>query len=136
MEPGWSSDREAFVQHDGDHVLDAAVLMMPLLNFIAPTDPRWLSSLDALGADLVSDSLVHRYDPQASPDGPSERRGNLLDLVLLVRRGANPDGRLDEAPLALEKMLIYANHVGLYAEQIAHTGEQLGNLPQPSPISR
>ncbi len=66
---GWSETRRAFVQHEDGDVLDAAVLMMPLAKFIAPTDPKWLSTLDALTQDLVSDSLVYRYDPRSSPDG-------------------------------------------------------------------
>ncbi len=55
MHRGWSVHRRAFVQHEDDDVLDAAVLMMPLAKFVAPTDPKWLSTLHALGADLVSD---------------------------------------------------------------------------------
>src|SRR5438309_1954310 len=69
MQRGWSSERHAFVQHEDGDVLDAAVLMMPLTRFIAPTDPKWLATLDALTAELVSDSLVYRYDPRVSPDG-------------------------------------------------------------------
>ncbi len=69
MTRGWSQERGAFVQHYDDDVLDASVLMMPLTKFLAPTDPRWLATLDALGAGLVADSLVYRYDPAASPDG-------------------------------------------------------------------
>jgi GH15 family glucan-1,4-alpha-glucosidase len=69
MERGWSEDRQAFVQHEETEVLDASVLLMPLVNFIGPRDPRWLSTLNAIGEELVSDSLVYRYDPEASPDG-------------------------------------------------------------------
>jgi GH15 family glucan-1,4-alpha-glucosidase len=69
MDGGWSPRLKAFAQYEGGDVLDAAVLLMPLVKFISPTDPRWLSTLDALTASLVSDSLVYRYDPQASPDG-------------------------------------------------------------------
>jgi GH15 family glucan-1,4-alpha-glucosidase len=68
-ERGWHPGRRAFVQHYGGQVLDASLLLMPLVKFIAPTDPRWLSTLDALTADLVSDSLVHRHHVEASPDG-------------------------------------------------------------------
>ncbi len=50
-------------------MLDASILLMPLVLFIAPTDPRWLSTLDAIGGELVSDSLVYRYNVEASPDG-------------------------------------------------------------------
>lgn len=69
MDEGWSSARQAFVQYEGGNVLDAAVLMMPLTKLMAPHDPVWLSTLDALGNELVSDSLDWHYDPKASPDG-------------------------------------------------------------------
>src|SRR5262249_43680526 len=70
MQRGWSANRRAFIQHFGDEVLDASVLMMPLAKFISPTDPKWLATLDALTADLVSHSPVHRYHPQSRPDAP------------------------------------------------------------------
>ena len=56
-------------QHYGTDVLDACLLLMPLCKFIAPTDPRWLSTFDAITAELVSDGLVYRYNAEASPDG-------------------------------------------------------------------
>ncbi|MEU3856455.1 glycoside hydrolase family 15 protein [Streptomyces sp. NPDC028722] len=130
MEKGWSSTRQAFVQHEDGDVLDAAVLMMPLTKFIAPDDPVWLSTLDALGDELVSDSLVWRYDPEASPDGLEGDEGTFSICSFWYVEALTRAGRLDEARLAFEKMLTYANHVGLYAEEISHTGEQLGNFPQ------
>ncbi|WP_084965092.1 glycoside hydrolase family 15 protein [Thermoactinospora rubra] len=126
----WSPTRHAFVQHEGEDVLDAAVLMMPLAKFISPTDPKWLSTLDALGADLVSDSLVYRYDPQASPDGLRGEEGTFSMCSFWYVEALTRAGRLDEARLAFEKMLTYANHLGLYAEEISRTGEQQGNFPQ------
>ncbi|MBD0840505.1 glycoside hydrolase family 15 protein [Streptomyces sp. TRM68416] len=130
MDKGWSETRQAFVQHEDDDVLDAAVLMMPLTKFIAPTDPKWLSTLDALTADLVSDSLVYRYDPQASPDGLHGDEGTFSICSFWYVEALVHAGRVDEARLAFEKMLTYANHLGLYAEEISHTGEQQGNFPQ------
>jgi GH15 family glucan-1,4-alpha-glucosidase len=130
MRRGWSAARRAFVQHEGDDVLDAAVLMMPLAKFVSPTDPKWLSTLDALTADLVSDSLVYRYDPQASPDGLRGDEGTFSICSFWYVEALTRAGRLDEARLAFEKMLTYANHLGLYAEQISRTGEQQGNFPQ------
>ncbi|WP_282699882.1 glycoside hydrolase family 15 protein [Streptomyces sp. CC219B] len=130
MDRGWSETRQAFVQHEDDDVLDAAVLMMPLTKFIAPTDPKWLSTLDALTADLVSDSLVYRYDPQASPDGLHGDEGTFSICSFWYVEALVHAGRVDEARLAFEKMLTYANHLGLYAEEISHTGEQQGNFPQ------
>ncbi|MGW5328459.1 glycoside hydrolase family 15 protein [Streptomyces sp. NPDC004014] len=130
MDRGWSERRGAFVQHDESDVLDAAVLMMPLAKFIAPTDPKWLSTLDALTEDLVSDSLVYRYDPQASPDGLRGDEGTFSICSFWYVEAMVRAGRLDEARLAFEKMLTYANHLGLYAEEIGRTGEQQGNFPQ------
>ncbi|GLX02103.1 glucoamylase [Microtetraspora sp. NBRC 16547] len=130
MRRGWSPTRRAFVQHFDDDVLDAAVLMMPLTKFISPTDPKWLATLDALTADLVSDSLVYRYDPAASPDGLRGTEGTFSICSFWYVEALARAGRLDEARLAFEKMLTYANHLGLYAEQISRTGEQQGNFPQ------
>ncbi|MER7841260.1 glycoside hydrolase family 15 protein [Streptomyces sp. NPDC096040] len=130
MDKGWSPARQAFVQYEGGDVLDAAVLMMPLTRFIAPRDPVWLSTLDALGNELVSDSLIWRYDPAASPDGLEGDEGTFSICSFWYVEALTRAGRLDEARLAFEKMLTYANHLGLYAEEISHTGEQLGNFPQ------
>ncbi|MEV3908010.1 MULTISPECIES: glycoside hydrolase family 15 protein [Streptomyces] len=130
MKRGWSETRQAFVQHEDGDVLDAAVLMMPLTKFIAPTDPKWLSTLDALTEELVSDSLVYRYDPTASPDGLRGDEGTFSICSFWYVEAMVHAGRIDEARLAFEKMLTYANHLGLYAEEISNTGEQQGNFPQ------
>lgn len=130
MERGWSTERNAFVQHEDGDVLDASVLMMPMAKFIAPTDPKWLSTLDLLGEELVSDSLVYRYDPEASPDGLRGEEGTFSICSFWYVEALTRAGRLDEARLAFEKMLTYANHLGLYAEEIGRTGEQIGNFPQ------
>ncbi|WP_037676123.1 glycoside hydrolase family 15 protein [Streptomyces griseus] len=130
MTRGWSERRGAFVQHEDGDVLDAALLMMPLSKFIAPTDPKWLSTLDALTEELVSDSLVYRYDPAASPDGLRGDEGTFSICSFWFVEALVHAGRVDEARLAFEKMLTYANHLGLYAEEISHRGEQQGNFPQ------
>ncbi|MBT3152592.1 glycoside hydrolase family 15 protein [Streptomyces sp. CHD11] len=130
MDDGWSASRQAFMQHEGGDVLDAAVLMMPMAKFVAPTDPKWLSTLASLTEDLVSDSLVYRYDPQESPDGLHGDEGTFSICSFWYVEALTRAGRLDEAALAFEKMLTYGNHLGLYAEQIGHTGEQRGNFPQ------
>jgi GH15 family glucan-1,4-alpha-glucosidase len=130
MEDGWNEERRAFVQHDDTDVLDASVLLMPLVKFIAPTDPRWLSTLDAISAELVSDSLVYRYNAEASPDGLEGKEGTFSMCSWWYVEALTRAGRLEEARLIFEKMLTYANHVGLYAEEIGPSGEQLGNFPQ------
>ncbi|GAB2924207.1 glycoside hydrolase family 15 protein [Nonomuraea fastidiosa] len=130
MRHGWRPDLGAFVQHFDEDVLDASILMMPLAKFVSPTDPKWLSTLDALGAGLVSDSLVYRYDPEVSPDGLEGPEGTFSICSFWYVEALARAGRLDEARLAFEKMLTYANHLGLFAEEIGHNGEQLGNFPQ------
>ena len=130
MERGWSEHRQAFVQAEDSDVLDASLLLMPLVHFIAPTDPRWLSTLDAIGRELVTDSLVHRYDPAASPDGLDGDEGTFSMCSFWYVECLARAGRLEQAQLAFEKMHTYANHLGLYSEQIGPTGELLGNFPQ------
>jgi GH15 family glucan-1,4-alpha-glucosidase len=130
MERGWSKERAAFVQHYDTKVLDASNLLMPLEGFVAPNDPRWLSTLDAMDAELVSDSLVYRYDPAASPDGLRGSEGTFSICTFWYVDALARSGRLEESRLTFEKMLTYANHVGLFAEEIGPTGEQLGNFPQ------
>ena len=118
------------MQHYSSDVLDASLLLMPLVLFIAPTDPRWLSTLDAIGDELVSDSLVYRYNIEASPDGLEGDEGTFSICSFWYVEALTRAGRVDEARLAFEKMLTYANHLGLYSEEIGPTGEQLGNFPQ------
>ncbi|MFE2729366.1 glycoside hydrolase family 15 protein [Kitasatospora sp. NPDC059327] len=130
MARGWSDERGTFVQGLDDRILDASLLMMPMAKFVSPTDPKWLSTLDALTTDLVSDSLVYRYDPAASPDGLRGAEGTFSICSFWYVEALARAGRLEEARLAFEKMLTYANHVGLFAEEIGPTGEQLGNFPQ------
>ena len=130
MERGWNADRQAFVQHYDTEVLDASLLLMPLVKFIAPTDPRWLSTLRAIGDELVSDSLVYRYNIEASPDGLDGDEGTFSICSFWYVEALARAGQLDQARLAFEKMLTYANHLGLYSEEIGPTGEQLGNFPQ------
>ncbi|HEY3871452.1 MAG TPA: glycoside hydrolase family 15 protein [Actinocrinis sp.] len=130
MERGWSKRREAFVQHYDSEVLDASLLMMPIVGFVSPRDPAWLSTLDAIEQELVTDSLVHRYDPSAAPDGLRGNEGTFNLCSFLYVDALARAGQLDKARYAFDKMLTYANHVGLFGEEIGPTGEQLGNFPQ------
>jgi GH15 family glucan-1,4-alpha-glucosidase len=130
MDRGFHPKREAFVQHYDTEVLDASLLYMPLVGFIAPTDPKWQSTLRAMDEELVSDSLVYRYDPQASPDGLRGSEGTFTICSFWYVDALARSGRLEDARLTFEKMLTYSNHLGLYSEEIAPTGEQIGNFPQ------
>jgi GH15 family glucan-1,4-alpha-glucosidase len=130
MERGWNPSRRAFVQHYESDVLDASLLLMPLVGFVAPSDPMWQSTLKEMSAELVSDSLVYRYNPSASPDGLRGAEGTFSLCSFWYVDALARSGYLDEARTVFEKMLTYANHLGLYAEEIGITGEQLGNFPQ------
>ena len=130
MTKGWNDSMKAFVQYEGSDVLDASLLLMPLVGFVVPTDEKWLSTLSAMDKVLVSDSLVYRYDPKASPDGLQGSEGTFSLCTFFYVDALARSGRLDDARLTFEKMLTYANHVGLYAEEIGFSGEQLGNFPQ------
>ena len=140
LSKGWNAKREAFVQHYGSESLDAANLIMPLVFFMSPTDPRMLKTLDATNRSpakggLVSNSLVYRYNVEETRDGLAGEEGtfNLCTFWLveaMTRAARNNPARLEEARLMFEKMLGYANHVGLYAEETGHSGEALGNFPQ------
>ena len=131
MEKGWNPDKKSFVQYYGSDALDASLLMMPLVKFVGPTDPRWIATLERIQQELTYDTLVDRYKTgEAAPDGLSGEEGSFSLCSFWLVECLTQAGRLEEARLALEKMFSYANHLGLYAEEIGHSGEALGNFPQ------
>jgi GH15 family glucan-1,4-alpha-glucosidase len=126
---GWSPERRAYVQYLGGTTLDASLLVMPLVKFAGPRDPRFLATLDRIGEELVSDSLVRRYEPDGSDGLPgSEGTFNLCSFWYV--EALTRAGRIAEGRYIFEKMLTHANHVGLFAEEIGPAGEALGNFPQ------
>jgi GH15 family glucan-1,4-alpha-glucosidase len=140
MARGYDHKKKAFVQSYGSDALDASLLLMPLVFFTAPNDPRMLGTLDAIrrplaAGGLAADGLVYRYDPAVAPDGLPGTEGtfNMCSFWLieaLTRAGRTDPKLLAEARLRFEQMLGYANHLGLYAEQTGPSGEALGNFPQ------
>jgi GH15 family glucan-1,4-alpha-glucosidase len=127
----WSEDRKAFVQYKGGNTLDASVLLMPLLRFISPVDPRWLSTLDAIERNLTEDALVYRYDTVTSPvDGLTGSEGSFTACSFWFVECLARSHHTEKARLLFDKMLGYANHLGLYSEQLGSSGEHLGNFPQ------
>ncbi|OLL75612.1 Glucoamylase [Pseudonocardia sp. Ae168_Ps1] len=133
MDRGWDPDvgpRGSFVQRYGATTLDASVLLMPMVKFCAPTEPRFAATLDAINDTLVVDTLVFRYDVEDSPDGLEGEEGTFSMCSFWNVEAMTRAGRLEHARIALEKMFSYGNHLGLYAEEIGLTGEQLGNFPQ------
>ena len=140
MTRGWNEKRHAFTQFYGSDDLDASLLIMPLVFFLAPSDPRMLGTISAILANprhggLVSDSLVYRYPPQPRIDGLPGEEGtfNMCSFWLvevLTRASLALPEKLDHARLLFERVLGYANHLGLYSEQTGPQGEALGNFPQ------
>jgi GH15 family glucan-1,4-alpha-glucosidase len=127
----WNAERRAFTQVKNGAAVDASCLLMPLMRFIGPTDPRWLSTLDAVEKELVSDSLVYRYQADmAVPDGMEGHEGTFTMCSFWYVECLARAGQLTKARLAFDKMLGFANHVGLYAEELGPEGEHLGNFPQ------
>jgi GH15 family glucan-1,4-alpha-glucosidase len=127
----WNAERGAFVQYKGATWLDASSLLMPIVHLISFTEPRWLSHLKAVEDELVDDSLVYRYrEGQAAPDGLTGNEGTFSMCSFWYVENLARCGRLEEARFYFEKMLGFANHLGLYSEQLGPTGEHLGNFPQ------
>jgi GH15 family glucan-1,4-alpha-glucosidase len=131
MKQGWHEKKRSFVQYYGGDAVDASSLLMVLTKFAGATDPRMLQTLNRLGKELTSDSLVYRYDPkQAADDGLGTQEGTFSPCSFWMAESLARAGRVDEGRLMLEKMLTYSNHVGLFAEEVGPTGEALGNFPQ------
>ncbi|MFD3439671.1 glycoside hydrolase family 15 protein [Streptomyces sp. NPDC058685] len=136
MTRGWHPEERTFVQRLSDDdgppktIMDASLLLMPMVKFLSPTDPRFRSTVEAIERRLVVDSLVFRYNPEEAPDGLDGSEGTFSICSFWWVEALVRMGEVERARLALEKMFTYANHVGLYAEQIGLTGEHLGNFPQ------
>lgn len=140
MREGWSAKRQSFVQHYGGDALDASALMMPMVFFMSPTDPRMISTLDAIGqppekGGLLSDGAILRYNPVEAKDGVVGREGtfNMCSfwyVEAFTRAGARDERQLHRAALLFEQCLKRANHLGLFSEESGPSGEALGNFPQ------
>jgi len=131
MKEAWNDKERAFTQFPGSDAVDASVLLMPLMRFIAPQDPRMLLTFDAVFRDLVSDTLVQRYQQgRAANDGLPGNEGTFSVCSFWLVEALARAGRLEQAQLLFEKMLTYANPLGLYSEEIGPAGEAVGNFPQ------
>ncbi len=114
--------------YPGSQLLDASLLVMPLVKFAGPTDPRFLATLDRISAELVSDSLVNRY-ALTGVDGIADGEGTFNLCSFWYVEALTRAGRVREARMVFEKMLTYANHLGLYAEQIGALRRGARQLP-------
>jgi GH15 family glucan-1,4-alpha-glucosidase len=132
----WSDKLRSFVQFKDSNTLDASVLLMPLMRFISPSDPRWISTLEAIENNLTEDSLVYRYKNITSDagsqslDGLSGFEGSFTACSFWFIECLARSHQLEKARLLFDKMLGYANHLGLYSEELGSSGQHLGNFPQ------
>jgi len=127
----WDTELQSFVQSKGAKELDASVLLMPLMRFISPVDPMWRSTMKAIERALVEDTLVYRYQAERTHvDGIPGGEGSFTACSFWYIESLARAGELEKAQLLFEKMLGYANHVGLYSEQLGANGRHLGNFPQ------
>jgi len=127
----WDPGLEAFVQFEGSDAVDASALLMPIVKIIAPNDPRWRSTLRVINEQLTDDALVYRYNVlRGASDGLPGGEGTFSACSFWNVEALAASGELKQARLYFEKVLGYANHVGLFAEEIGLKGEQLGNFPQ------
>jgi GH15 family glucan-1,4-alpha-glucosidase len=127
----WDPELQSFVQSKGTKDLDASTLLMPLMRFISPVDPMWRSTMRAIEGRLVEDTLVHRYEAERTHvDGIPGGEGSFTACSFWYIECLARAGDLEKAQLLFEKMLGYANHLGLYSEQLGSNGQHLGNFPQ------
>jgi len=127
----WSEELQAFVQAKGMKDLDASVLLMPMMRFISPVDPMWLSTMRALEKTLIEDTLVRRYEVERTHvDGLPGGEGHFTACSFWYIECLARAGELERAQLLFEKLLGYANHLGLYSEELGSNGQHLGNFPQ------
>ena len=131
MDKGWDERDGSFTQYFGADAVDASSLMMPLMLFISPTDPRMLGTLDRIRRELLSDTLVRRYDiRKAARDGLPGGEGSFSVCSFWLVEAMSRAGYVEDAQLLFEKMLSHANHLGLFSEEISMKGELVGNFPQ------
>ncbi|MEC5324649.1 glycoside hydrolase family 15 protein [Aurantimonas sp. A3-2-R12] len=131
LEEFWDPDIGAFTQFKGSKGLDAVVLLMPLVKFINPRDPMWTSTLKAVKRHLVHDCLVKRYiNTEENHDGLDGEEGAFTICSFWYVEALARTGYVAEARLLFEKLHTYANHLGLYSEELSSAGDHLGNFPQ------
>jgi GH15 family glucan-1,4-alpha-glucosidase len=127
----WNDDLQSFVQSKGTKDLDASTLLMPLMRFISPVDPMWQSTMRAIEGRLVEDTLVYRYEAERTHvDGIPGKEGSFTACSFWYIECLARAGELEKAQLLFEKLLGYANHLGLYSEELGSNGRHLGNFPQ------
>ncbi|MGE3192011.1 MAG: glycoside hydrolase family 15 protein [Microbacteriaceae bacterium] len=132
LEQGWDEQAGAYTQSFGSPELDASSLMMPIVGFVPASDPRMLSTIDAI-LDRLTDpvGLVYRYRTESGVDGVTGEEGAFLLCSFWLAQALAEAGRVERATEVFEAAIGHINDVGLLAEEVDPvTGEQLGNFPQ------
>ena len=128
---GYSTSHGSFVQYFGADTLDASLLLLPIVGFLPPDDPRIRGTVEAIGRDLMINGLIRRYLTAETQDGLSGDEGVFLACSFWYVDNLVLQNRDHEARSLFEKLLALANDVGLLAEEYDPAGRrQLGNFPQ------
>ena len=128
---GFSEQRNSFVQYFGGDTLDASLLLLPLVGFLPPEDPRISGTVKAIGRDLMVDGLIRRYHTGETSDGLTGGEGVFLACSFWYVDNLVLQGQVQEAKAMFDRLLALANDVGLLAEEYDPVGHrQLGNFPQ------
>jgi GH15 family glucan-1,4-alpha-glucosidase len=128
---GFDAARNTFTQSFGEAPLDASLLLIPLVNFLPPSDPRVLGTVAAIERELLCDGFVLRYDTETGTDGLPPGEGAFLACSFWLAQNYALQGRRKEAEALFDRLLSLRNDVGLLAEEYdPKAGRQLGNFPQ------
>ncbi|TME02906.1 MAG: glycoside hydrolase family 15 protein [Chloroflexi bacterium] len=131
MEKGWNEEKQSFVQYYGSDAVDASALLISLTGFTAETDPRIVHTIERIQRELMHEPHVYRYRVDtAADDGLKGVEGTFSICSFWLVEALTRAGKLEEARQNLEQMLTYANHLGLYSEEVGPVGEAFGNFPQ------
>jgi GH15 family glucan-1,4-alpha-glucosidase len=131
MENGWNEEKQSFVQYYGSDAVDASLLLIPLVGFTAETDPRVVRTIERIQRELMHEPHVYRYRVDAAADdGLKGVEGTFSICSFWLVEALTRAGKLEEARQNLDQMLTYANHLGLYSEEVGPLGEAWGNFPQ------
>jgi len=130
MEKGWSEEKQSFVQSYGSDAVDASALLISLTRFTAETDPRIVHTIERIQRELMHEPHVYRYRENAANDGLKGVEGTFSICSFWLVEALTRAGKLEEARQNLDQMLTYANHLGLYSEEVGPLGEGFGNFPQ------
>jgi GH15 family glucan-1,4-alpha-glucosidase len=124
-------ERGALTQHYDTKALDASNLLIPLMGLLPWDDKRVIATVEAIASELTVDGLVLRYKVEETDDGLSGEEGTFAICTFWLVSCLVEIGQLKRAKQLMEKMLVYASPLGLFAEEIdVHGARHLGNTPQ------